>query len=1162
MSTVTWRQAAAAVVATVVGLLAIFVVLRADGLPAVDAASARATGWFVHEPSGRVVLVDGYRGVALGSIDTGMQGDRIGVAEGAPGAYLLNDTTAEARPIDTASMRLGTPFGVTTLGEGNAVSAVGQSGLVVVNPSDDEATVVPVDGEQISFPVDAGTAMTIGRDGAVWSLVDGSLVRTTSSPPPSATQIGVDDALLTTVGSDPMVVDVIGRRARFGDGDWHPLPTDAPASEIVVQQAGPASSCGWVAAGDDLWCVGRDGIDEVAEIADLDVRGGDLLAIAGDAGAVVHRGPSSIVRFDWRTGTTLEEMSADVASDAVLQVTATVDLVWIDDLGGDFVWAVNPWGIEAIEKNPQDILVLGENGALVDGASDDGTDGSIGDRSPTEREDDREPDDNGVDDPPVAVDDPVLARSRSSVTVEVTANDYDPDGTAVALDSVGVPGHGTVGIASASTLVYTPEPGYVGLDEFEYTIVDSGGASASASVVLELVAPDALNGAPIGVADRATTAAGVAVVVDVLLNDIDPERDLLQLGGFSPPAELGGKPIGEVTETKGPSELPALQFVPDPGFEGTAIFSYRPVDALGAVGDVVEVRVEVASADSPNRPPVARPDAVRVRHDIPAMVAALVNDLDPDNDDLVLTVVEPLPPGLDVDVAGDALEVTARSGVGPLATFEYEVDDLHGHTVRSSVLVSVIDDLEPNRPPIVTADATKAVAGEPVVIEVTANDRDPDSDPLTVTDVSQPDGAGRAVVFGRSQIQFTPEEPSEGESQTTVRFTYTVTDGQGHDVDGDVTVTVLPEALNEPPYARDDSTFTYVNVPVTVDVLRNDGDPSGGRPRLVGRPSCPAGGQATITTDEQVRFDPPTDATGAYRCTYEIANARQQSVSAQIIVSVRPALLTNRPPTAVNDSLTVEVGTSATVDLTSNDRDPDGDNSALKVLSSTAPVLGTAQRSGNVITFTAGDQSGIATISYQVADEQGKVSTGFLQVRITVRRNVAPIANPDARTVFGPAAPTSFSVLANDSDPDETPGELRVTAASKGTGPATVTVSGSLVTLTPPADFVGQIVANYTITDGGGMSSHLDHHAHRRAPTEPPPGRPRRRCRRRQRRHGDGPGAAQRQRPRRRPSLGSDRQRPRRRPRVGERRRRRDDHVRRPTRCRGNCRDPLPALRR
>ena len=89
-----------------------------------------------------------------------------------------------------------------------------------------------------------------------------------------------------------------------------------------------------------------------------------------------------------------------------------------------------------------------------------------------------------------------------------------------------------------------------------------------------------------------------------------------------------------------------------------------------------------------------------------------------------------------------------------------------------------------------------------------------------------------------------------------------MSDGNGHEVVGDVTVTVLAEALPEPPYARDDSSFTFVDEPVTIDVLRNDGDPSGERPTIVGTPGCPTGGTATVTADGQVRFDPPPGRPG------------------------------------------------------------------------------------------------------------------------------------------------------------------------------------------------------------------------------------------------------------------------------------------------------------
>ena len=63
-----------------------------------------------------------------------------------------------------------------------------------------------------------------------------------------------------------------------------------------------------------------------------------------------------------------------------------------------------------------------------------------------------------------------------------------------------------------------------------------------------------------------------------------------------------------------------------------------------------------------------------------------------------------------------------------------------------------------------------------------------------------------------------------------------------------------------------------------------------------------------VTADGQVRYDPPTDQVGAFRCTYEVTNSQGLRASASIIVSVREPLLTNEPPIAADDTLTVEVG--------------------------------------------------------------------------------------------------------------------------------------------------------------------------------------------------------------------------------------------------------------
>ena len=399
-------------------------------------------------------------------------------------------------------------------------------------------------------------------------------------------------------------------------------------------------------ADDELWCVGDDGVEETVTVAGLGIDGSDQLAVAGDAAAVIRRAPTEIVRFDWRSGTRLDDVVATVTAGAPLEVTSTPDLVWIDDVAGDMVWAVNPWGIRAIRKDDQAIPLLGDDGVVVDDEAAVGDGVAVSDREP-ENPLPREPDNDGIDDPPIAVDDEVRARAGTTVAIPVTANDYDPDGEAILVSAVDSPGNGASTVVSASTVSYTPAAGFVGSDRFGYTIVDGNGTEATATVTVQLVGPDEPNGAPEVVDDAIDTGAGVPVVVDVLANDLDPERDLMRLAEYTAP-QRGGT----VTEVVGPSGLAALRFEPDPDFSGTATFTYRAADVLDAVSEPATVRVAVADAGADNRPPLTQPDAIRVRRNVESRLPALLNDRDPDGDPLAITVVEPLPPALDVARGG------------------------------------------------------------------------------------------------------------------------------------------------------------------------------------------------------------------------------------------------------------------------------------------------------------------------------------------------------------------------------------------------------------------------------------------------------------------------------------------------------------------------------
>ena len=86
-----------------------------------------------------------------------------------------------------------------------------------------------------------------------------------------------------------------------------------------------------------------------------------------------------------------------------------------------------------------------------------------------------------VNDAPVASDDSSETTEGSSVAINVLANDTDVEGDALTIQSLGDPSNGAAEV-SGDSIVYTPSVGFVGDDQFTYTIDDGMGGQATASV--------------------------------------------------------------------------------------------------------------------------------------------------------------------------------------------------------------------------------------------------------------------------------------------------------------------------------------------------------------------------------------------------------------------------------------------------------------------------------------------------------------------------------------------------------------------------------------------------------------------------------------------------------------------------------------------------------
>ncbi len=84
---------------------------------------------------------------------------------------------------------------------------------------------------------------------------------------------------------------------------------------------------------------------------------------------------------------------------------------------------------------------------------------------------------------PTAVDDTATVLYETTTSIDVLANDTDPDGDTLIADGIGPASNGTTG-AATTHVVYTPNPGFLGVDSFNYTMTDGNGHYDSGTVTV------------------------------------------------------------------------------------------------------------------------------------------------------------------------------------------------------------------------------------------------------------------------------------------------------------------------------------------------------------------------------------------------------------------------------------------------------------------------------------------------------------------------------------------------------------------------------------------------------------------------------------------------------------------------------------------------------
>lgn len=203
---------------------------------------------------------------------------------------------------------------------------------------------------------------------------------------------------------------------------------------------------------------------------------------------------------------------------------------------------------------------------------------------------------------PVANDDSYTTAEDTVLTANVLANDTDADGDELEVHSVTEPSNGTASInEDGTTVTYTPNPGFTGVDTFTYVASDSQAALSNTATVEVTVFPVLCSGDTVSVSDRDVNGSFTRLT--------DPEEcKPYTLTASELDGEVIFQPEGDGTVTYrglielGPDPAPAdgiasvgLEYDPD-GPEGTGI--YKPL--LWCENPVFDTENQVTNAGIPD----------------------------------------------------------------------------------------------------------------------------------------------------------------------------------------------------------------------------------------------------------------------------------------------------------------------------------------------------------------------------------------------------------------------------------------------------------------------------------------------------------------------------------------------------------------------------------
>ncbi|MAD89651.1 MAG: hypothetical protein CMK64_08115 [Pseudoalteromonas sp.] len=609
-----------------------------------------------------------------------------------------------------------------------------------------------------------------------------------------------------------------------------------------------------------------------------------------------------------------------------------------------------------------------------------------------------------VADAPTTVNDTATTDEDTAVTINLLANDSDPEGDMVSSSAAIVthPSNGSVSITNG-VATYTPTANTNGQDTFTYTVKDAANNTSEQATVTVTVT--AVNDAPVAANKTISVTedtASEATNLRTLATDIEDTTPTGDLAVVTEPAK-GSVSFDQTAGT--------FTYTPNANEVGQDTFTYTIKDSDGLVSNTATVTVNIGAV---NDRPVVGDDSVTTDEDVSVTLNILANDSDVEDsgfnganvslEDQGNGAGEYTKATVSINTDG-TLNIAPKQDENGSFSFTYTLTDSEGlasETATVTVTLTAVNDA-----PVAVDNTAEIQEDGSYEVNVLGNDTDVDAnDSFDLSSVKVVTAAqnGQTVVNADGSITYTANANYYGNDT----FTYTVADAAGA-VSNEATVTMTINSVNDAPVATAQSVDLDEDGSLVITLAATDEENDDLSFSIA---TNVASGSLVQQTETTWLYTPNADFNGADSFTFIANDGTDDSSEATVSITVNAV---NDKPVASAQSVSGDEDTDITITLAATDTE----NSELTYRIVTAPVSGSASLVGNVVTYR-GDADFNGSDSFTFVANDAELDSDEVTVSITIDSvNDAPTISGSPSSTVDEDTSFDFTPSANDVDGDD-----------------------------------------------------------------------------------------------------------------------------------------------